>query len=77
MGVTPAWCMQSRVSTYPAYRTESLGIDCAVACLSVKKMLGQLPLDLEGLPSLIEGCHGLGSLGWHATLVEINIDAVC
>ncbi len=40
-------------------------------CLLVhEEMLGQLPLNFEGLPSLIEGHHGLGPLGWNATFVE-------
>jgi hypothetical protein len=38
--------------------------------------LGQLPLDFEGLPSLIEGHHGLSPLGWDATFMENHIDAI-
>ena len=39
-------------------------------------MLGQLPLNFEGLPSLIEGHHGMSPLGWNATFVENCIDAI-
>ncbi len=46
-------------------------------CLLVhEEMLGQLSLNFEGLPSLIEGYHGMSPLGWNATFVENHIDAI-
>jgi hypothetical protein len=39
-------------------------------------MLGQHPLNFEGLPSLIEGHHGMSPLGWNATFVENHTDAI-
>ncbi len=51
--------------------------DCLHRCLLVREeTLGQLPLDFEGLPSLIEGHHGMSPLGWNATFVENHIDAI-
>ncbi len=43
--------------------------------LILEEMLGQLPLNFEGLPSLIEGHHRLGPLGCNATFVENHINA--
>jgi hypothetical protein len=43
-------------------------------CLLVRKeMLGQLPINSEGLPSLIKGHHGMGPLGWNAIFVENHV----
>jgi hypothetical protein len=51
--------------------------DCLRHCLLIREeMLGQLPLDFEGLPSLIERHHGMSHLGWNATFVENHIDAI-
>ncbi len=60
---------------YPLYACSPLGyLRC---CLLVHgETLGQLPLNFEGLPSLIEGHHGLGPLGWNATFVENHIYAI-
>jgi hypothetical protein len=41
-----------------------------------KETLGQLPLNFEGLPSLIKGHHGMSPLGWNATFVENHVDAI-
>ncbi len=51
--------------------------DCLRCCLLVREeTLGQLPLDFEGLPSLVKGHHGLSPLGWNATFVENHVDAI-
>ncbi len=51
--------------------------DCLRCCLHVsEETLGQLPLDFEGLPSLVKGHHGMSPLGWNATFVEKHIDAI-
>ncbi len=51
--------------------------DCKRRCLLVhEETLGQLPLNSEGLPSLIKGHHRLGPLRWHATFMENHADAI-
>jgi hypothetical protein len=46
-------------------------------CLLVgEETLGQLPLNFEGLSSLIEGHHGMSPLGRNATFVEYHIDEI-
>ncbi len=41
-----------------------------------EETIGHLPLDFEGLPSLIKGHHGLGSHGWNATFVENHVNVI-
>ncbi len=60
--------MRLRVSAYPLYRTESLGIACAVACSSVKCRSDSFHLTLRD--------YGLSPLGWDATFVENHVDAI-
>ncbi len=51
--------------------------DCLRRCLLVREeTLGQLPLNFEGIPSLIKGHHGMSPLRWNATFVENHIDAI-
>jgi hypothetical protein len=51
--------------------------DCLRCRLLVhEETLGQLPLDFESHPSLIEGHHGMSPLGWNATFTENHINAI-
>jgi hypothetical protein len=51
--------------------------DCLRLCLLIREeTLGQLPLDFEGLPSLIKGYNGMSPLGWNATFMENHIDVI-
>ncbi len=43
--------------------------------LVCEETLEQLPLNFEGLPSLLEEYHGMSPLGWNATFMENHIDA--
>ncbi len=46
-------------------------------CLEVgKKLLRKLPLNVKGLPPVIEGDHGLLCLGGHTAVVEDHVDVV-
>jgi hypothetical protein len=65
--------MQSGVFAYPLYCTESF---LRRRLFVHEETLGHLPLDFEGLPSLIKGHHGMSPFGWNATFVENHIDAI-
>ena len=52
-------------------------VDPLCRCLEVgKKLFRKLPLNVKGLPPMIEGDHGLLRLEGHTAVVEDHVDAV-